>query len=218
MARIKAKKKEICKKYILSHKNNKIPCKFHEIEKYIDFIVKVNSDVKSVKMHKYKNDKKCVWILFGKYGNEYDALQVGEVSLEYAEREILSDIVAMYADDTYSFKAMADIDELTIIDTEFYRNTYFVKEVKNKKVYAYRKMRDDYEELIIYQLKIDEYLGLENESRETDKISDELIQMSKSYYAESKLAYDTQALYWNPYYSGVGYEALKLIKNNGREK
>ena len=76
MAIIKAKKKEICEKYILSHKNSKVPCKFNEIEKYLDLMIKVNLDVKSLKVHKYKNDKKCVWILFGKCGDEYDALQV----------------------------------------------------------------------------------------------------------------------------------------------
>lgn len=64
----------------------------------------------------------------------------------------------------------------------------------NKRVYGYRKMRDDLDKVIIYQLKIDDYLGLSSGSHkkeECEKVRNELIEMTKSYYTESKLAYET---------------------------
>lgn len=212
---IKAKKREISARYPLHHKNDKQPCQFKKIEKYLDFVIRIELKCDDIKINQYGRDKKCVWILFGKCGDEYVALQVGEVAIERAKKEILSDIKVMYSEVEYSFNAMSEEDELTIIDTEFYKNTYAVKDVKQKRVYAYRKMRDDFDELIIYQLKIDDYLGLNNGiniKEECEIVRNELIEMTKSYYAESKLAYETQARYWNPYYSGVGYESLKLIK------
>ena len=215
MARIKAKKKEISVLYPLQHKNDKVPCHFQKIEKYLDFLVNITKKSNDIKINRYGNDKKCVWILFGKSGDEYIALQVGEVAIERAVNEIVSDIDAMYSKDEYSFGLMSDEEELTIIDTEFYKNTYAVKDEKKKRSYAYRKMRDDFEELLIYQLRIDEYLGLDSglyANKECENVRSELIEMTKSYYAEAKLAYETQARYWNPYYSGVGYESLKLIK------
>lgn len=216
MDRIKAKKREISARYYpLHHKNDKQPCQFKEIEKHLDFVIRIEQKCDDIKINQYGRDKKCVWILFGKCGDEYVALQVGEVAIERAKKEILSDIKAMYSEVEYSFNAMSEEDELTIIDTEFYKNTYAVKDVKQKRVYAYRKMRDDFDELIIYQLKIDDYLGLNNGiniKEGCEIVRNELIEMTKSYYAESKLAYETQARYWSPYYSGVGYESLKLIK------
>ena len=215
MARIKAKKREISDRYPLRHKNDKKPCQFQDIKKYLDLLINITQECNEIKINQYGRDKKCVWILFGKCRDEYVALQVGEVAIERAAKEILSDIRAMYAKDEYSINLMSEEDELTIIDTEFYENTYAVKDVSKKRVYAYRKMRDDFDELIIYQLKIDDYLGLSSgihKKEECEKVRNELIEMTKSYYAESKLAYETQARYWNPYYSGVGYESLKLIK------
>lgn len=215
MIRKKSKKREISVLYPLQHKNDKHPCSFQEIEKYLDFVINITQKSNDIKNNRYGNDKKCVWILFGKCGDEYIALQVGEVAIERAVNEIVSDIDAMYSKDEYSLDSMSDEEELTIIDTEFYKNTYAVKDVKKKRIYAYRKMRDDFEELLVYQLRIDEYLGLDSglyENKEFENVRSELIEMTKSYYAEAKLAYETQARYWNPYYSGVGYESLKLIK------
>lgn len=215
MARIKAKKREISNVYPLQHKCDKTPSKFQEIEKYLDFLANITQECTDIRINQYGNDKKCVWILYGKLKGEYVALQVGEVVVERAAKEILSDIKAMYANEEYSVSAMSDEEELIIIDTEFYKNTYAVKDVKYKRFYAYRKMREDFEELLIYQLKIDDYLGLSNDNCDKEgceKVRYELIEMTKSYYAEAKLAYETQARYWNPYYSGVGYESLKLIK------
>lgn len=47
----------------------------------------------------------------------------------------------MHADEEYSVSAMSDEEELIIIDTEFYKNTYAVKDVKDKRVYAYKNAR-----------------------------------------------------------------------------
>lgn len=220
MKRIKAKKRDICKNYSLQHKEmykDKEPCKFQEIEKYLNLMATVTEE-REVTVCQYGNDKKCVWILFGIKGNEYTALQIGEVSMECAKEEIAADIKAMYSGDEYSFDKLDEDEELFVIDTEFYKNTYASVDVERekKRKYAYRKMRDDFEKLAFYQLKIDEYLGLsskENENADSKKVEDELVQMTKSYYAESKLAYHTQARYWNPYYSGVGYEALELFRS-----
>ena len=40
--------------------------------------------------------------------------------------------------------------------------------IEDKRVYTYKKMREDFEELLIYQLKINDYLGLSNDIRDNE--------------------------------------------------
>jgi len=74
-------------------------------------------------------------------------------------------------------------------------------------------MREEYDELVFYALKIDEYLGIEGFESDNSNINN-MIEISKACCAETMFAYETQAIYWNVFRSGVGVEILKKLNKN----
>lgn len=157
---------------------------------------------------------KCVWLLY----SEDEILQVGEVESHRLKQELIADIEDMYADNEFSIKLIEDEASLVALDTAFYLNTYYVRDdkniSKNRNKYMYKKIREENSRLSIGIIDIDAYLGIKKLGTALEK---QMIEMTKSYYAESKIAYYSQAKYWNVFYSGVGYKALELFRNQKEE-
>lgn len=63
---------------------------------------------------------------------------------------------------------------------------------------------------MFYKIDIDKYLAVDDMQIENEHVR-EIFNLSKAYYAETKFAFDTQALYWNAYRSGVGMDTLKQL-------
>lgn len=176
-----------------------------------------NTDLASIDLSKIINQKhgeKRVWALFGicKDKNEGICLQVAES--KNIVKEINRNIELMFEQEKNKYiHAKA---EKTYRDTQFYKNTYYIYNGKKKRECIYNKMRSDYIELIFYELNIDKYLDLNGFIDQNPNIN-EIIQVSKSYFAETKFAYETQSIYWNSYRSGIGVECLKnLIKRSNK--
>lgn len=159
--------------------------------------------------------EKCVWVLY----SDNEILQVGEVESHRLLQELESDIEDMYADNEFSIESIDDECTLVALDTAFYLNTYYVKEgkdiSKNRNKYMYKKIREENLKLSISIIDIDAYLHIKEMTNELEK---QMIEMTKSYFAESQIAYYSQAKYWNVFYSGVGYKALELFRNQNEEQ
>lgn len=159
-------------------------------------------------------DGKCVWVFF----SDNEILQVGEVESHRLKHELKSDIDDMYADNKYSMKSIEDECSLVAMDTAFYMNTYWVRDddniSENRNKYMYKKIREENQNLSIGIVDIDAYLKIKKAGT---IMENQMIEMTKSYFAESNIAYYSQAKYWNVFYSGVGYKALELFRNKDEE-
>ena len=179
--------------------------KFSNFEKvdYLIPIVKIENDVVEW------IDKKCdiyLWGLFGKndVDKEFTCLQVG-ASID-GRNEIEKDIDKML-DSDYNVISSGEA-----INTQFYTDVYFVPDKKSidKSKYQYRKIKEDYNTLFFCKIDINEYLQVDDSEIANEHIRN-IFNLSKAYYAETKFAFDTQAIYWNAYRSGVGMETLKKL-------
>lgn len=151
-----------------------------------------------------------LWALFGskKEELEFECPQVG-ASIDGC-KEIDEDIQKML-DEKYSLTGKTRIKQKPV-NTQFYEGVYYIpcNDGAEKSKYQYRKIKEDYEELYFYRIDIDKYLGVDVTQIKDTHIRD-VFNLSKAYYAETKFAFETQALYWNAYRSGVGMETLKQL-------
>ncbi|WP_025730758.1 hypothetical protein [Atopobacter phocae] len=83
------------------------------------------------------------------------------------------------------------------------------KKGENKNKYLYRLLKKNYSCLKFYEVNIDKYLNMNT----NNQILDISYDLSKDYVAESKLAIETKAYYWNYYNSGVGKRVYFYFKN-----
>lgn len=187
-------------------------------DSYLKEIVRFNNKEKLGNViEKIKNKKlnaKYVWALFGKI-NEVDeiCLQVGAgINIE---DEIISDINKMYCEDDSISKSNKAL-KIKSKNTQFYKNVYKINDGDDKNRYIYRKIRQEYEELIFYYIDIDVYLGIKDFKCDNKAVNN-ILALSKMYYAETMFAYETQAIYWNVFRSGVGLETLKMLLNEEKE-
>jgi dephospho-CoA kinase len=197
MERKEQYKKEIARKYT----------ELENPEAYLEKIVEINGE----NIHWIDtNSDVYLWALFGKKASKDEAvcLQVG-ASIEGRE-EIKQDIEKMQ-DSNYS---VTDANDMTAVNTQFYTDVYYIPCDKDKRVektrYQYRKIKEDYAELMFYKIDIDKYLAVDDMKIENEHVR-EIFNLSKAYYAETKFAFDTQAIYWNAYRSGVGMDTLKQL-------
>ena len=66
-------------------------------------------------------------------------------------------------------------------------------------------------------MNIDAYLGIEqNSSKKMDDVK-RVYELGKDYYAESKIAVETDSLFWNYYKSGIGKRAYLFFRNHMTE-
>ena len=73
-----------------------------------------------------------------------------------------------------------------------------------------------YKKFKICFLDVDKYLGISSESiRNTD--ADRIVEICKNQYAEAKIAFQTLAIYWRKYSSGIDGQTLAYIAENPQE-
>lgn len=158
-----------------------------------------------------------VWILIGKDKNTRKLVSLMVAQSEDIQSEIISDVKAMY-NLPYTNKERGSInldEEPKDVSAKINSNgnIYWFPEGKEKykKYFLYRYLYKSYIDMKIFEVKIDEYLNI-NQNNLNDAIKD-FFMLSKDYYAESKLAFETQAKYWNYYKSGVGKRYWFLLKD-----
>lgn len=204
-------KKERYKKVIAKKRNEldnadlylKEIVRFHNKDKLEDIIKEINYEALK---------SKYVWALFGKINEEDEVcLQVG-AGINIKD-EIKYDINMMYCECDLISKSNKGL-KIKSKNTQFYENVYKINygDDKNKNRYIYRKIRQEYEELIFYAIDIDVYLEIKDFKCDNITVNN-ILDLSKMYYAETKFAYETQAIYWNVFRSGIGVETLKILLN-----
>lgn len=202
-------------------------CEINNVNSLMNVIEQVERHFEKqpiIKNHKYGVMPGRAWVLIGKKNKadkKYVVLQVAQ-SLDIL-KEIKIVIFAMYNKELIGkmleekfLKINLDIIESP--KTAFINstnNSYEFQEgrQKIKHQYLYRFLKKNYVNLQIFEVDIDKYL--KTDENIIDK--DYGYFLSKDYIAESKLAIETEALYWNYFNSGVGkraYDYFNDIKNN----
>lgn len=173
-----------------------------------------------------------VWILIGRdESSEYRSLMVAQS--ENIKSEIIADIGAMLNleyriqksnsdewDIEKEIKYNLDIiksPQIAEIDSTGSMYLYPDGRYRIRSQYLYRYLKKKYEDLRIYEVNIDAYLGIETVSGEKMDDVKRVYEFAKDYYAESKLAVETHSLFWNYYRSGVGKRAYYHFRNQKNE-
>lgn len=152
-----------------------------------------------------------VWLLFGKKENcNWECLQVAQ-SKSNIENEIDTVIEFLLAEHNNLLKKVD------------YKNSAFYEEVcpnvdsKKYREYLYRKIREEYDCFCICLLNVDKYLGIVQEENEIKTDADKIVCICKNQYAEAKIAYQTLAVYWRLYSSGIDGQTITYIVENPTE-
>lgn len=168
-----------------------------------------------------------VWILIGKKNDDdaFESLMVAQSEDIY--HEILTDVYSMYNTEYIKqkekqndwniekeIKYNLDIikgPQIAKINSSDNNYLYQKGHEKIKIQYLYRYLKKTYKILKIYEVDIDKYIKPSFNLEQGEK---DIYELSKDYYAESKLAVETNALFWNYYKSGVGKRAYYFFKKN----
>ncbi len=163
-----------------------------------------------------------VWVLLGRAegDSKYNSLMVAQS--EDIKKEIVFDIGAMF---NMEYRRQRKLHSVWDIDKEIKYNldvikspqlaeinsngnTYLFQKGHNKikSQYLYRYLKKKFQDLRIYEVDIDKYLKAESSENINATIYN-VFNMGKDYWAESKLAVETNALFWNYYNSGLGKRA-----------
>lgn len=155
-----------------------------------------------------------VWILFAKKNNKknnkWKCLQVGQ-SKENAFDEI-NEIMGCIT------KSSDNNNESVTIykNSAFYENVCPVCKGDYRKT-LYSKIGREYSNFKICFLDVDKYLGLIKSEGQNTNDSERIIEICKNQYAEAKIAYQTRAVYWRQYKSGIDGQTLSYIVNHTSE-
>lgn len=161
-----------------------------------------NKDIKDIEIRKSlfkkikdSNIREKVWALFGSNENEerWICLQVG------GSQNIINEIVA-------DIKAMLPLneDDKKYWSSEFHSNIFEVHYGLDVRCQKYRNMFENFDRFCVVLIDSQKYLEGINYLSEIDKLD----KLDK--YAEVVYAYETKALYWNPF--GGEYHILTHIK------
>lgn len=168
-----------------------------------------------------------VWILIGENEkSEYFSLMVAQS--ENIQEEIEIDVGAMLNLEYKKQKKKAkkwnwdkeiryNLDVIKapqIAEINSTGNSYVYQKghAKIKSQYLYRYLMKKHKRLLIYEIDIDKYLKIKNLDNIDENINN-IYLFGKDYYVESKLAVETNSLFWNYYKSGVGKRAYLYFRN-----
>ena len=206
------------------------------IEKFSKLICTVTIENEEETINEIKNyfterpinkDSLCgrVWILLGEKNSEYISLMIAQS--ENIQEEILFDVSAMLnleykkhkekdkewdweKENKYNLDVIKAPQIAKINSTE---NTYIYPKERSKikNQYLYRYLMKKHKELLVYEVDIDKYLKI-NDLENIDENIKNVYHFGKDYYAESKLAVETNAVFWNYYKSGISKRAYYHLK------
>lgn len=174
-----------------------------------------------------------VWILIGKINDDKPYVSLMVAQSENIKKEIDSDVDSMYNTEykkkRYEYKKNnndwnfemevkynLDIIKSPQIAKINSNNSIYLYQVRHEKIknqYLYRYIKKKYTNLKIYEVNIDQYLDVSPEMDMGVAVKN-IYEFAKDYYVESKLAVETNALFWNYYKSGVGKRVYYYFKGN----
>lgn len=149
-----------------------------------------------------------VWLLFASNDEEkWDCLQVAHS--KNIQKEIKENITSLFSKFNYNIK------ETSYSNSAFYEKVCpKLKTVKYREL-LYSRIGDQYKHFKICLLDVDGYLELKTDNNKTDV--NHILQICKNQYAEAKIAYQTLALYWRLYSSGIDGQTIDYIVKNDSE-
>ena len=166
------------------------------------FSKKYNVEKLMDKFDKY-DGKSRVWLLFGKKKKK-DALTCLQVA--QSKDSVISEIK----------KAIDGIFSKTIIKYKKTRDSAFYVKVcpARTKKHTYREVLyymigQEYKYFRICFLNVDKYLNISSSQCSSD--SNRIIEICKHEYAEAKIAFQTLAIYWRLYKSGIDGQTIDYI-------
>lgn len=197
----------MCLKEIYNQDNIK---SYDAIKDY--FLSEINFSKKENISTKRPKEISRVWILFAEKNiaeknNNWKCLQVGQ-SKENVFDEIMGCIT----------KSSDNNNESVTIykNSAFYENVCPVCKGDYRKT-LYSKIGREYSNFKICFLDVDKYLGLIKSEGQNTNDSERIIEICKNQYAEAKIAYQTRAVYWRQYKSGIDGQTLSYIVNHTSE-
>ena len=195
----------MCLKEIYNQDNIK---SYDAIKDY--FLSEINFSKKENISTKQPEEISRVWILFAEKNNKWKCLQVGQ-SKENAFDEI-KEIIGCIT-------KSSDNDNESVTrykNSAFYENVCPVCNGNYRKT-LYSKIGREYSNFKICFLDVDKYLGLIKSEGQNTTDSERIIEICKNQYAEAKIAYQTRAVYWRQYKSGIATIALSYFVNHSTE-
>ena len=166
------------------------------------------------KLERYQTEacgKSRVWLLFASNDSEnWECLQVAQSKNKVVD-EIKDVIKYLYSKSDIDF---ASLD---------YKNSLFYEDVRpiptsgfKYREILYSLIGKKYKDFKICFLDVDKYLKItSSNSNETD--AERIIEICKNLYAEAKIAYETLAVYWMQYKSGVDGQTISYIGEHEEE-
>jgi len=177
----------------------------------INFSKKNDSKILKQTMISEKKYTSRVWLLFASNDNRnWECLQVAH-SKNNVQKEVEEVIDLLLCQHKYNLKNVS------------YTNSAFYEAVcPNVKKEFYRKflyscIGSKYEYFRIGFLNVDKYLGTKTDSNTSNTDCDRIIQICKHQYAEAKVAYQTLAIYWRQYPSGIDGQTIAYIAEHPSE-
>lgn len=152
-----------------------------------------------------------VWLLFGKKENcNWVCLQVAQSKSNVGNE--IDTVIEFLLTEYNNF-----LDEVDCKNSAFYEKVCPNVDGKKYREYLYRKIRDEYDCFRICLLNVDKYLGIVQEENEIKTEADKIVCICKNQYAEAKIAYQTLAVYWRLYSSGIDGQTITYIVENPTE-
>lgn len=154
-----------------------------------------------------------VWLLFAsKYDNIWECLQVAQSK---KVKDEIEDVIKFLFEDEFNKTS----EHISFTDSAFYKEVCPKNANKsyeyNRKL-LYSKIGCEYKNFRICFLNVDKYLRIEPTNiNKTD--ADRITEICKNQYAEAKIAFETLAVYWNHYRSGIDGQTIVYIASHTSE-
>jgi len=148
-----------------------------------------------------------VWLLFGKRKDDSSwlCLQVGQSKNE-VKKEIENLIILILEnEEDFSFSG-------SFSNSAFYENVCPKVERKEYIMLLYKMIGKKFYDFKVCFLNVDTYLDI-NKDRNVGKDTKKIIDICKNQYAEAKIAYETLAIYWRLFPSGIDGQTISYFNS-----
>lgn len=190
--------------------------KYTELTKFFskDMTFSKNDDCQTIKqkfISEKMYDNNRVWLLFASNdNNSWDCLQVAQ-SKKGIQREI-EDVI-----DFLFYEFNPNQDNIKFTNSAFYENVCPKVANKDYRELLYSKIGNEYTYFRVCFLDVDKYLEIKPNNIPNGTDIEKIIQICKNQYAEAKIAYQTLAIYWRKYSSGIDGQTISYIVDHTSE-
>lgn len=190
--------------------------KYKDLKKFfskeIEFSINDNSEEIKEKLISEDAYVSRVWLLFASHDNNpLECLQVAH-SKKGVQKEI-TDVI------DFLFNSNQDSENISFSNSAFYEKVCpIVTDKEDYRKFLYSKIiSNKYEYFWICFLDVDKYLGTKPNNNINATDTERIIQICKNQYAEAKIAYQTLAVYWRQYPSGIDGQTIAYIVDHPSE-